>query len=139
MPEYEFEIDEEILEHLSRVPENIDNKIPLVIYVNYVKQYMINLEYEAMEVKVRLLDEEDNVMDSSMYYDYDTEFKLQVEAVDSVHYQVEAEVNGERIDNSKRGEIDVDKETELFLWTKQLFNKIFICKKHFLLLEQLKI
>ena len=88
-----FTIDSTILDYLSTVTEE-DGKLPLVIYVNYVRQYTFNIEANNETiVKVYGIDGEE--MDSTKYYDHGTEFRLSIQTKDTEHYMIESKINGE--------------------------------------------
>ena len=91
----ELEITEEIIESLRGV-EEVEGYLPLNIYVNYIKQYMVEVEYEcerrAVEVELKVGEE---VVTPGRYYDYGTELKVSVKAKDSKHYQVKVTIDGE--------------------------------------------
>lgn len=90
----QFTINEEMLSYLEAV-DYVDNKLPLVIYINYVRQYKFDFVYECDYdmVVATVLDKDGNKLKEEQYYDYATELTIKVQMLDTKHYQVEVELN----------------------------------------------
>ena len=90
----QFVIDDNILDSLSTV-NKVDNKLPLVIYVNYVRQYTFEYEYKCNENDVQVLvrDDLDNELSPNTYYDYDTEMYISIRSNDSKHVKIKVNIS----------------------------------------------
>jgi hypothetical protein len=87
--EDKFVITKEIMDYLSTQEELV-----LTIYINYVHQYMYQVEYECKpnEVKCEVVDEHGSKLEEQVYYDYGTEISILVESKDSEHYKIKTEI-----------------------------------------------
>ena len=85
-----FVIEGELLDYLSTI-NIVNNKLPLIIYVNYVRQYYFDIMYLCAEddVVVDVNDKNGNILVEGLYYDYGTELSIDIQSLDTKHYQLE--------------------------------------------------
>ena len=104
-----FVVTPSIVAHLSN-EQVVDGVIPVVIYVNYVRQYTFDISATDSIVKILKDDEE---IDYTKYYDYGTVFKVSVKAEDSEHYQIAASINEDAVDNENQSKVETPIKTNL--------------------------
>ncbi len=107
----EFIVDETMLQHLATVGTNEKGNVPIVIYLNYVKQYTFNIS--AKGASVQILDNGNKEINPSKYYDFGTEFKVKAKANDSEHYQIKASINGTEVSEEYRDDVSIPENTNL--------------------------
>ena len=104
-----FTVNEEMLQHLATAGVNAKGNIPLVVYVNYVRQYTFDISVNEDTV-VKVLDESNEEIDPSKYYDYGTPFKVSVRAMDKEHYQIVATISMNGVEEVVRQESQTEVE-----------------------------
>ena len=107
----EFIVDETMLQHLATVGTNEKGNVPIVIYLNYVKQYTFNIS--AKGASVQILDNDNKEINPSKYYDFGTQFKVKAKANDSEHYQIKASINGTEVSEENQDYVSISENTNL--------------------------
>ena len=109
----QFTITDEILSYLSTI-EVVENKIPLVVYVNYVKQYTYEIEYKCnvAQVSANITNNATgDVMSQYVYYDYGTPLNIAIKTADTKHYKLDVVLTksgtDEEINTSTISSVDV--------------------------------
>jgi uncharacterized protein YkuJ len=101
-----FVLNSDILSTLSNDNIQTDGDkqyIALVIYVNYIRQY--TFEINSQESVVEIFAENGEKIDHTKYYNHGTEFKISVRAKDTDHYQIDAIINNDMINNANKGNV----------------------------------
>ena len=109
--EDEFIVNKTMLQHLATVGTNKKGNVPIVIYLNYVKQHTFNIS--AKGATVQILDESDKEINPSKYYDFGTKFKVKAKAIDSEHYQIKASINGTEVSQENQDDVAISGKTNL--------------------------
>ncbi len=98
----QFTVDNTILEYIdqqakiSNQESTEETTLKLVIYINFIKQYKYEVNYELehenaeKNVVCEIVDAEAYPLIEGEYYDYGTEFKIIAQTEDTEHYRIEA-------------------------------------------------
>jgi len=86
----EFVVEGDVIDYLEGVGIQ-NNKITLVVYVNYIKQYKIDYIYECDEALINITTKDlgNKTVAEGEYRDYKTDIIIDVQAVDIEHYNIE--------------------------------------------------
>ncbi|MBQ8522247.1 MAG: InlB B-repeat-containing protein [Clostridia bacterium] len=107
-----FTITKQIMEYLSTV-QVVDGKMPLIIYVNYVRQYTYQVRYlcNSGEVRQSVTNAEGKELLAKTHYDYGTEMNISIKTVDTKHYKIKAIISNasgvENINTSSISNVEV--------------------------------